>query len=243
MNHLVKSAIIASSLLLTSCISDQAALQMGMKGVQALTLTDQSLQGASEQSCQEMDQKHQIAPDNSSYGRRLAAIKKGLPTTVNGVTLNYRVYQKNEANAWAMPNGCIRIYSGLMDLMSDDEVRGVLGHEIGHVALGHTKNRFRTAMLASLGRDILSSGDSRLAVLSRSQLGALGEGFLNAQFSQRQELEADNYSFELLTRYNYNPIALATAFDKLAKMGGGNSLFSSHPAPAERAERIRNRIQ
>ncbi|BBQ84581.1 hypothetical protein WP3W18E02_31100 [Klebsiella sp. WP3-W18-ESBL-02] len=33
-----------------------------------------------------------------------------------------------DVNAWAMANGCVRVYSGLMDLMNDNEVEGVLGH-------------------------------------------------------------------------------------------------------------------
>ena len=42
-----------------------------------------------------------------------------------------------EVNAWAMANGCIRVYSGLMDMMTNNEVEAVLGHEMGHVAHVH----------------------------------------------------------------------------------------------------------
>lgn len=44
----------------------------------------------------------------------------------------------SDVNAWAMANGCVRVYSGLMDMMNDNEIEGVLGHELGHVALGHS---------------------------------------------------------------------------------------------------------
>ena len=50
-----------------------------------------------------------------------------------------------DVNAWAMANGCVRVYSGLMDMMNDNEVRGVVGHEMGHVALGHTKKAMQVA--------------------------------------------------------------------------------------------------
>ncbi len=37
----------------------------------------------------------------------------------------------SNVNAWAMANGCVRVYSGLMDMMNDNEIEGVLGHELG----------------------------------------------------------------------------------------------------------------
>ena len=49
-------------------------------------------------------------------------------------------------NAFAMANGCIRVYSGLMDMMTDNEVEAVLGHEMGHVALGHVKKGMQVAL-------------------------------------------------------------------------------------------------
>ena len=149
-----------------------------------------------------------------------------------------------DVNAWAMANGCVRVYSGLMDLMSDDEVRGVLGHEIGHVALGHTKRAMQVAYTTAAARGALgATGNATLAALSTSQIGELGETFINAQFSQRQESEADDYSFDLLTKNGANRQALVTAFQKLAKLDGGqSSLLSSHPGSEARAKHIQDRI-
>ncbi|STL35893.1 peptidase, M48B family [Escherichia coli] len=46
----------------------------------------------------------------------------------------------------AMANGCVRVYSGLMDMMNDNEIEGVLGHELGHVALGHSLAEMKLLM-------------------------------------------------------------------------------------------------
>lgn len=71
----------------------------------------------------------------------------------------------------------------------------------------------------------------------------MGIKLVNAQFSQRQETEADNYSYDLLKKRGISTEGLATGFEKLAKMDKGqNSIFDSHPPTAERAENIRNRI-
>ncbi len=84
-----------------------------------------------------MDSKATIAPANSEYARRLTTISRALGDNINGQPVNYKVYMAKDVNAFAMANGCIRVYSGLMDMMTDNEVEAVLGHEMGHVALGH----------------------------------------------------------------------------------------------------------
>lgn len=143
-----------------------------------------------------------------------------------------------------MANGCVRVYSGLMDLMTDNEVEGVLGHEIGHVALGHSKKAMQTAYATTAARNAAAaSGNGTIAALSASQLGALGEQLVNAQFSQSQENAADNFSFDLLTQRNIPREGLVTAFEKLAKLGGGEgSMFSSHPGSSDRAANMRTRL-
>lgn len=97
-----------------------------------------------------------------------------------------------------MANGCIRVYSGLMDLMSDNEVEGVLGHEMGHVALGHSRKAMQLAWATTAARSAAASVGGVTASLSQSELGDLGEKLVNAQFSQSQESQADDYSFDLL---------------------------------------------
>jgi putative metalloprotease len=136
------------------------------------------------------------------------------------------------------------VYSGLMDLMNDNEVEGVLGHEMGHVALGHTKKAMQAAYATSVARGAAaSSGNGAVSALSSSQLGDLGEELVNAQFSQSQESDADDFSFDLLKQRGIPLDGLASAFDKLAQLGGGDSsMFDSHPGSADRAAHIRQRI-
>lgn len=92
-----------------------------------------------------MDSKATIAPANSEYAKRLTTIANALGNNINGQPVNYKVYMAKDVNAFAMANGCIRVYSGLMDMMTDNEVEAVLGHEMGHVALGHVKKGMQVA--------------------------------------------------------------------------------------------------
>lgn len=74
-------------------------------------------------------------------------------------------------------------------------------------------------------------------------MGELAEKFINAQFSQSQESEANNYSFDLLIEKKLPREGLVTAFQKLAKLDGGkSSMLSSHPSSANRAGNMQKRI-
>lgn len=76
----------------------------------------------------------------------------------------------SDVNAWAMANGCVRVYSGLMDMMNDNEIEGVLGHELGHVALGHSLAEMKASYAIVAARDAISATSGVASQLSRSQL-------------------------------------------------------------------------
>jgi len=218
-------------------------MQSGQLATQALSLSDSDVRTLSDKSCVQLDKENQIAPANSPYTQRLNKISKQLGDNINGVPVNYKVYMTKDVNAWAMANGCVRVYSGLMDLMNDDEVRGVVGHEMGHVALGHTKKAMQVAYATSAARSVASSAGGVVGNLSASQLGDLSEKFVNAQFSQSQESAADDYSFDMQKKKGYNPAGLVTAFQKLASIDGGkSSMLDSHPSSPARAKHIQDRI-
>ncbi|KEY59259.1 M48 family metallopeptidase [Serratia sp. DD3] len=244
----IRISLIALSItaLLSGCqnLNTNTLMQSGAQAFQAATLSDNDVIALSDKSCAEMDSKAQIAPANSDYAKRLNKIAAALGDNINGTPANYKVYMTNDVNAWAMANGCIRVYSGLMDMMTDNEVEGVLGHEMGHVALGHTRKKLQVAYGTVALRTAASSAGGVVGSLSQSQLADLGEKLVNAQFSQKQESEADDYSFDLLKKRGIDPNGLVTSFEKLAKMEGGrkSSMFDDHPASEARAQHIRDRI-
>ncbi|HEX4843989.1 MAG TPA: M48 family metallopeptidase [Limnobacter sp.] len=235
----------------TSAVSTRAlALDFGKmlgagKGLlDSTALSDDELKAYFDQMAAQYDKQHTIAGPGTAHGKRLAALAKGLESE-DGMVLNFKVYQKAEVNAFAMANGTIRVYSGLMDMMSDDEVRYVIGHEIGHVKSGHTKARIQTAMRTNALRQAASATGGTVAVLAESQLGDLFEQVIRAQHSQGNENEADDYAMGFMKRRGYNLQAAVSALEKLAEMSkgaGGASWLSTHPAPADRAKRMRSQL-
>ncbi|BDH44663.1 metalloprotease [Salmonella enterica subsp. enterica serovar Choleraesuis] len=238
---------LATVMMLSGCqnMDSNALLSSGAEAFQAYNLSDAQVTELSNQACQDQDSKATIAPASSQYAQRLDKIAAALGNNINGLPVNYKVYETKDVNAFAMANGCVRVYSGLMDLMDDNEVEAVLGHEMGHVALGHVKRGMQVAMSTNAIRSAVASAGGVIGNLSQSQIGALGEKLVNSQFSQRQESEADDFSYDLLRKRNINPAGLVTSFEKLAKLEAGrqSSMFDDHPSSEARAAHIRERMK
>lgn len=224
-------------------ISWGRVLSGAYKAYSAYSISDKEVQDYVHEYVTYLDKQNKIASSSSSYGKRLANLTKGL-TSVDGIPLNFKVYITNEINAFACADGSVRVYSGLMDKMTDDEVLGVIGHEIGHVAHKDTKNAFKKALLNSALIDGLASTSNWIRRLSDSQLGALGEAMMNAKYSRKQESNADDYGYDFLKKHGKNPWVLAMAFSKLDSMSSSGisskflQMFSSHPTTKSRIDHI-----
>lgn len=229
---------------LPGCINSvnvQKGLMSGANLMKAASLSDAEIKQLSAQMRQRDDSRATVANSGSAYATRLNKVTEKLKS-VNGIPLNYKVYMTPEINANATPDGSVRVYSGLMDKMNDDELRFVIGHEIGHVALGHSKKAMQVAYTTAAAKDAIGAVSPLGGAITDSQLGALGEQFVNSQFSQSQESDADAYSMKFLKENGYNTKAAGSALRKLATPGesGGlmNAMFSTHPDPMKRAEKM-----
>ncbi len=251
----MKKAILALfaslSLLLTSCSGQFNALravQGGMYALQALTLTDAQVQDYVHQYITQLDAQSTVLPESNAYTKRLRNLTKGI-TDVDGTPLNFKVYKENEVNAFACADGSVRVYTGIMDAMTDNELLGVIGHEIGHVALKHTRKQMQQAMMTSAALEGLASASTTAATLTDSQLGAIGEAIIGAQFSKSQESQADDYGYSFLVNSGKNPWAIVMSFEKLQKLANGatagpvENLFSTHPDTATRIQRMSEKCQ
>jgi putative metalloprotease len=235
----------AISVALTGCVKEggyAGLLAAGSTLFQASTLDESEVKKTAQLSAQELDQQSKVAPSSSQYSKRLNKITKGL-TQVDGLTLNYKVYLDDNINAFAMPDGTVRVYSGLLDAMPDDQVLAVIGHEIGHVKLQHSYNQMRKEMLTSAAFQAASSTTGTLGDLSSSQLGGLAYKAVNAKFSQTDELEADKYALGFLQSRGKKPASmLDVIYTFQNKFGSDSSFLSSHPSNQERIDSIKAQL-
>lgn len=248
--------LLTSTLMLGGCgiaknLDTERLAMGGTKLMQSMTISNAEIQEYVKSYIAQTDAKSTVCSNNDAYTKRLKKILSGI-NTVEGTPLNFKVYKTNDINAFACADGSIRVYTGLMDTMTDEEVLGVIGHEIGHVAHEDTKNAFKKALQTSALMDVISSTGSTAAALTDSQVGAIAQNLAQARYSQKQECNADDYGYEFLKKHGKNPRAMVKAFKKLKTMeesAGGNvsngmaQLFSTHPDINKRIQRMEQRCR
>lgn len=204
----------------------------------ASALTDEQIVELCRQSVAHLDQENTI--DNGAYATRLKNITKNFK--VEGLPLNFKVYKTDQVNAFACGDGSVRVYTGLMDLMTDEEIVAVLGHEIGHVVHQDSKNAMKKAYMASAAQDLIGAAGA-LGALTSATIGNIATAYVNAQFSQKQEYAADDYGFQFAIDVGRSKYAMYNALNKLATLSAGSQAsslaqkFSDHPDSVKRAAR------
>ena len=244
--------IMLTALSLVAMATAQAQINLGKmtgaasKGVQALSFSNADAQKLSKESVDWMDTHNQVADANSPYTKRLNRLF-GKHKNEDGMTLNYKVYLVTDINAFACADGSVRVFSSLMDLMTDDELLAIIGHEIGHVKNEDTKDAIKAAYTRAALQEAGSAASSTVKALSESQIGEMAEAMLDAKHSKKQESQADEYSYNFMKKHGYNVVGVYTAFKKLALLSGGETqsrfqkMMSSHPDSEKRAEVAKKR--
>lgn len=134
-------------------------------------------------------------------------------------------------NAFVTPGGYIYVYTGLLSFLdSQDELAGVMGHEIAHADQRHSTKQLTKA----LGVSILAD-----AVLGeRDALEQVVTGLLALSFSRTNETEADSYSVKYLCGTPYNAAGAAGFFRKMEGQPNPPEFLSTHPNPANRVQNL-----
>jgi len=139
-------------------------------------------------------------------------------------------------NAASAGNGQFYVTTGLLRQASDEQLRGVLAHEIAHEDLGHpTKAQFLGAGVG-LGAALLEKvfpGSSAIAPIA----GTL----VTAHYTRPMELAADRHAITLLQRAGYSKNTMVNTLAWLMQHNGdtGGGIFATHPATSERIQALR----
>jgi len=137
-------------------------------------------------------------------------------------------------NAFAAPGGFIYVYTGLIKFLdNEDELAGVMGHEIAHADQRHSIDQLRQQFGVQLLLEI---------VLGENQgvLTQVVAGLLALSFSRDDEAEADEFSVIYLCETDYNASGAAGFFEKIEAAGGSGvpEFLSTHPDPGNRVADI-----
>jgi beta-barrel assembly-enhancing protease len=140
------------------------------------------------------------------------------------------IHNDSVLNAFCTPGGYIFIYTGLIRfLQSEDQLAGVMGHEIAHADLRHSTEQ----LTKSLGLNLVT----QLLVGDASVLTNMADHLLQLGFSRADESEADRKSVEYLYDTDYDPRGVAYFFQRM-QQDQGLTFLSTHPAPDNRVKNI-----
>ncbi len=223
---------------------NKKAVSSATKVTKALTFSNEDAIKVSAEAVVWMDENNPVATDQDPYSIRLNRLFKNHQNE-DGLKLNYKVYLVKDINAFACADGSVRVFSSLMDILTDEELLAVIGHEIGHVKNEDTKKAIKTAYISAAAMDAASSQSGAVQTLSESQLGEFAQQFLGSSHSRKQESKADDYSYAFMKKNNYDVVGAYTAFKKLGLLSASSKkqktiekMMNSHPDSNQRAEKV-----
>jgi hypothetical protein len=191
-------------------------------------------------------------------GQEIAQVANVTPATVtwgdkrlNPFEYQFRVVEDEDINAFSLPGGFIYVYDGLIKAAeSDDELAGVLAHEVAHASFRHVatlqreQSRLQSFQIPLILLAILTGG----AGAAGTALGgsSLLSTAISSGWSVRAEQSADYGALQYLLKTKYDPTGLLTFMERLARnerkrpIGGTGDIgiYRTHPPSRERAESI-----
>ena len=245
---LLLSAAIASSLAACSTTTSPTGRSqvIGVSESQLTQMGEQTFAQAKAQKPQSRDSRQ-----NAYVGCVVNAVVRQLPAQWQQLRWEYALFEDPETNAWALPGGKVGIYTGIFKVArNQDQLAGVIAHEIGHVVSRHHNERITRQQGASTGLQILSAiigaryGEGIGNTVG--QVGSVGaQGLILLPNSRIQESEADVVGQQLMAQAGFDPQGAVSLWQNMAAAGGSRppAWLSTHPEPESRLRELQQRAQ
>ena len=202
------------------------------------------------QSAPQMMQQHGgLHPDQAGQelvdkvGQKLVANSVASQTLYNWDF--HLLADEQTVNAFALPGGQCFITAALMNqLENEDQLAGVMGHEIGHVVARHGAQRMAKQQLTQglTGAAVIAAGD-----YGSQQAAQMIANMVNMKYGRDQELQSDDLGVRFMINAGYDPTQMVGVMKILKAASGGGSknpeFFSTHPDPENRVEKIHESIE
>ena len=167
----------------------------------------------------------------SRVGQRLAKA-----SDCSDTPFKFYVVQNSSINAFATTGGYVYVHTGLLKAVdNEDQLAGVLGHEIAHICNDDVINKLRQAQLAQ--------GAASLAGLDRSTVASVAYKLaVDLPNSRDAEFNADDRGLQYMQRAGYNPNAMPAFLSKLVNQRSTPTFLSDHPGARERISVLQRKI-
>ena len=216
---------------------------------QVLLFSDSQLTQMSEQAFNSMKSEIKISNKRveNNYVLCIANhITQQLPESVVSGDWEVVVFDDPQANAFAMPGGKIGVYTGLLNVASNQhQLAAVIGHEVGHVIAQHGNERMSRSALISAGAQATSAAldayqiESKAAIMQAFGIGAQYLGIL--PFSREHESESDIIGLELMAKAGFDPRESVQLWLNMSAANEGKAppeWASTHPSSETRIKQL-----
>lgn len=174
------------------------------------------------------------------------ALTAGLPGNAR-TGWEVQLFDDPNPNAFALPGGKVGVNTGMFNVArNQDQLAGVIAHEIAHVIFQHANERVSQQMAAGVGMQALGAytGSRTSPQQTQMLMSALGLGAqlgVMLPFSRKHESEADVYGQQYMARAGFDPNgAVALWQNMIAASRGGRPpiILSTHPDPQNRVQAL-----
>jgi hypothetical protein len=235
--------------------STQSPLTIPGLNVEIPHLTDQEEIDIGEEAAAEFESKNTLSTDTMLIERVQRIGNQIVPQQPRkNIPFTFKVVDSDEINAFALPGGFIYVNRGMIETVkNDDELAGVIGHEIAHVALRHGAELIERLATAQAAIDVMSTASPDFGSIYQDQntqlaVDAVAQIVVNG-WGRGNELDADQFGTIYMAHAGFRAQAVLDLFSRFEAEESGqpsdpiSQLLATHPPFKERIARVEQTIK
>ncbi len=211
------------------------------------------VQSLSEKNWQKMKKYLSVSSDLTKKSQLICVsrqIIRQLETPFIDYDWDIELFDNPDANAFALAGGKIGVYTGIFDLIkNEDELAVIIGHEIAHITKAHSKKDVNRKIILGAGAAAVTaatrdeSPGSQASIQTMTKL--ISSFGLNLPFERLQETEADREGLRLMAKAGFNPLASLDFWKKMEQQNDRLKIefLSTHPLYKNRRKIIANDLE
>ena len=211
------------------------------------------VQSLSEKNWQKMKTYLSVSNDLTNKSQLICVsrqIIRQLGTPFIDYDWDIELFDNPDANAFALAGGKIGVYTGIFDLIkNEDELAVIIGHEIAHITKAHSKKDVNRKIILGAGAAAVTAAtrdenpNSQASIQTMTKL--ISSFGLNLPFERLQETEADREGLRLMAKAGFNPLASLDFWKKMEQQNDSLKIefLSTHPLYKNRRKIIANDLE